>query len=113
VAGGDFAFVPVLFGAVAREHLPDRADVAVVGRGWFQRFPARMVPEVSRANQAKREARAREGGSRGFQSESSEARWILYALLNHHPEQVLVLFHQRRYCLLRPLSHGSSPLFRN
>jgi putative copper export protein len=32
VAGGDFAFVPVLLGAVAREHLPDRADVAVVGR---------------------------------------------------------------------------------
>ena len=32
MAGGDLAFVPVLLGAVAREHLPDRADVAVVGR---------------------------------------------------------------------------------
>jgi len=31
-ASPNFAFVPVLLGAVAREHLPDRAAVAVVGR---------------------------------------------------------------------------------
>ena len=32
MAGGDFVEVQVLVGAVAREPLPDRADVAVVGR---------------------------------------------------------------------------------